>query len=810
MMDAFAQDLRHALQTLRRAPGFAAVAVLTLGLGIGANTALFSVVDAVLLRPLPFPDPERLVRVLSTVRGSEAAVSPPDFADWRRMARSFSGMAAMSTASAALSGDGVAEQVPDAQVTADFFRVMGVTPARGRTFTSEELQPGQNRVAVVSDALWRRRYGSDAGLVGRTIRVDGMSLQVVGIMPPGFTYPEGTQLWLPNAFDAQTLATQRGAHYLDVVARLAGGASAQSASREIAQVSDRIRADNPSVNIAWSAAVRSLRDEMVGDIQRPLFILLGAVGCVLLIACVNVANLLLARGMGRTRELAVRAALGASRMRLAGVVMAESLCLGIGGALLGCVLAAWGIGAVVGLAPEGVPGIAGARLDWRVLAFALGAGVLTSVVFGLLPALRAADAVSLAEGLREGGAAFGGRHGRRSRRALVVAEVALAVVLVVGAGLLLRSFARLRGVDPGFDPRNVVTFGVALPDAYGQPRTAAFFASLLERARALPGVRSAGAIFGLPLTDFGYGITVRDLDGRQLSSQEQESIVVPQVRIVTPDYFRTLGIAPLRGRAIEPDDREGRPPVVVVSASAARRLWGDQDPIGHRFTLGTRFGLGPNHIQGGGEVVGVVPDLHDVSLARPGRPTVYLSHDQFRIGYMTVAVRAAGDPMALVNALRSEVTSLDADVPIFRVRSMEDVVAASVASQRFYAALISVFAALALGLAAVGVYGVLAQAVGERTREIGLRMALGAAPAQVTMLVVRQGVAPAAAGLALGLALAFGLTRLIEKMLFEVQPKDAPTYLLVTSLILFVALAASWLPARRAARVDPLVALRSE
>ena len=812
-MDTLIQDGRYAFRALRKSPGFTLVAVLTLALGIGANTAIFSVVNAALLRPYPFPEPDRLVAVRSLAHGEAQMASPADFLDWRGMAQSFAGVAAFTGASMALSGEGPAEEVRGETVSADFFRILGVAPALGRTFGPDEESPGRDHEVILGDALWRSRFGADPLVVGRTVRLDGQPWLVVGVMPRGFAFPSEARMWMPLAF-APEIAAMRGGHYLDVIARLRPGATFESASGEMAAIAARLGAEYPAVNIHWSAGVASLRDATVGDVRPTLLLLLGAVGFVLLIACVNVANLLLSRGTGRAREHAVRAALGASTLRLARGVMAESLWLGLAGSALGLALAAWGTDAVVALAPQGLPGLADVRVDPVVLAFAVALGVMTSLLFGLLPAWRATHHATLADRLRDGGAALGGRHGRRSRQGLVVAEVALAVVLVVGAGLLLKSFVRLRGVDPGFDPAGVLTFDVSLPDATTPPQAERFFGSLIGRLEALPGVQSAGGIFGLPLRDFGYGITLSEVDGRQLSPQEQEAGVVPQIRVVTPDFFRTLGIRLVRGRAFTDTDREGTVPVAVVSETAARRIFGARDPLGHHFTLGTRLGLGKDHLRVGGEVIGVVRDVHDQTLAAAGRPWVYVVHAQFPVSYLSLALRTGGKPASLVGPARAALAAVDPDVPMDRVRTMGEWVSTSMAGRRFYAWLIGGFAALALGLAAVGVYGVLAQSVGERTREIGLRVALGAAPGDVTGLVVRQGLRPAALGLGIGLALAVAvtsaLTKVLAPMLFAVRPTDVATYAAVVAVILAVALVAAWAPARRAARVDPMVALRSE
>ena len=812
-MDTLLQDLRYALRTLLKSPGFTLVAVLTLTLGIGANTALFSVIDAALLRPLPYPEPDRLVRVFSTsARSGEWSASPADFFDWQRMTHSFSALAATNSGSMALSGEGPAERMRVVTVTQDFFRVLGVAPVLGRAFAAEEMETGRDHEVVLGDAVWRSRFGADPRVVGRTVRLDGEGYLVVGVMPRGFSFPADAVMWIPLSFQPD-LRAMRGGHYLGVVGRLRAGVAVAAASSEMATVAARIDADNPNVNIGWSAGVQSLRDATVGDVRPALLVLLGAVGFVLLIACVNVANLLLSRGAGRARELAVRAALGASSVRLARGVLAESLWLGVAGAVLGLGVATWGTDAIVSLAPGGIPGLAGSHLDATVLGFAAALGLVTSLLFGLLPAWRATHVWSLAQGLREGGAALGGRQGRRSRQGLVVAEVALAVVLVVGAGLLLKSFVRLRSVDPGFDPRGVATFDVSLPNAYTPAQARQFFAALMVRVRALPGVRSAGAIFGLPLTDFDYSISLHEVDGHVLSPQEEESGFSPQLRVVTPDFFRALGIPVLEGRSFSGADREGSGYVAVVSASAARLLFGSVDPIGHYFSLGTHF-FGPSYPRVGGNVVGVVPDVRDLSLAQAGRPVVYFVHDQFPAAPMSVVMRTDGDPAALIKPAQAALAAVDPTIPMYNVSTMGEWISGSIARRRLYATLIGVFAVLALGLASVGVYGVLAQAVGERTREIGLRVALGAAPVEVTALVVRQGLAPAVLGMGGGVALALGLTRLLARalapMLYKVQASDLATYLLVVGLMFGVALLAAWVPARRAARVDPIVALRSE
>jgi putative ABC transport system permease protein len=806
-MNSLLIDLRYALKGLRRSPAFTSVAVLTLALGIGANVAIFSVVNAALVRSLPYPAPDRLVQLFAQTRKLHGAVSPPDFADWRVQSHSFTEMAAVNEGSWALSGEGPAEQVPGAAVTSGFFRVLGIAPDRGRGFTDDEAVPGQDNTVVISERLWRTRFGGDSTVLGKAIRLDGVSRLVTGIMPAGFDFPGGSELWVPLGFTANDLATQRGAHYLDVFARLAPGVTLQRAALEMGAIASRIDKEFPQINPGQTVRIVRVHDALIGDARQSLLILLGAVGLVLLIASVNVANLLLARGTSRARELTLRLALGAPTGRLASLVLAESLWLGLGGAIAGLAIAAWGTQVLVGLAPP-IAGLRDVVVDRTVFAFAMLEGLGTSLAFGLLPALRAARRLDLQRGLREGGAALGGQSGRRSRSVLVAAEVALAVVLVIGAGLLLRSLARLRNVDPGFDPRGVLTFQISLPDRYAPERSAQFYANLLDSITTLRGVESAGAIFGLPLSDFGYQISVSELDGRQLPEEEQERVISPQVRVITPAYLPTMGIPVRRGRGFTSADRYGTMPVVLVNETAARELWPGVDAVGHHLTLGTRLGLGRD--RAGGEIVGVVGDTRDRSLATQSRPQVYFVHDQFPTGYMTVAIKAAVPPGSLAKQIQPALTALDPDVPMFRIRTMDEWIGRSIGAPRFYALLLGLFAFLALMLALIGVYGVLSQAVGERTREIGLRIALGAEPGQVRSLVMRQGLLAVASGMGPGVLLALAATPVLRHELFGVSPVDLWTYATVVGLLLATAVVAAWVPARRAASVAPIVALAAD
>jgi predicted permease len=806
-------DLRYALRALRRQPGFAATAVVTLALGIAATTAVFSVVYGVLLRPLPFPHSERLVRVFAERSGGLWTVSPPDFTDWRAQAASFEHLAAVNTdMSVALTGDGPATRRVAAAVTANFFATLGVPPALGRGFTEAHEVPGQDRAAVLSDALWRTQYGADPGVLGRFLRLDGAEYEVVGVMPPDFDVPAGTELWLPLAFTVADLTTQRGAHYLDVYGRLRAGTTVEQADQEVWDIAARLGAAFPEANPDWRAAAVGLRTALVGDAQRPLYALLGAVGLVLLMSCVNVASLLLARAVSRDQEIAIRVALGVGRGRLVRAVLAESLVLALAGGVLGAGLATWGVDWLTRLAPPTLPRLEQVRVDPYVLAFTLAVSGLTGLIFGAAPSLQllrrreASGALALSE--RSGTA---GRAAQRWRRGLVTVQIALAVTLLAGAGLLIRSFARLTATDPGFRPEGVLTFNLSLPEVgYEDPARAAAFAARVEEGfRALPGVSHVGMIFGLPLSGFGFSITPTALDGRRLTDEEQNAFPVYfQLRFVTPGYFETMGITRLQGRTFTDLDRAGAPTVAVVNETAARHLFGTTDVIGRRVEHGTRMGLGGDRVNG--EIVGVVRDVKDVALSAAARPHVYFPHAQWPVDFLQPVLRTTGDPLALAELARRVVATVDPNVPVYQVRTISQLRNASTGRTRFLMLLLAVFAASALTLAAVGIYGVGAFAVAQRRRELGIRMALGARASDIVGLVLRQGAALAAGGAVLGLAGALLATRALRGLLFEVTPTDPPTLTAGTVTLVLVTLVASYAPARRAARVDPMEALRYE
>jgi putative ABC transport system permease protein len=814
-LEMLLQDIRHAVRSLRKRPGFAAVTILTLALGVGANAAIFSAVRAVLLRPLPFPDPDRLVQVFSTsVKAPNrtiGAASPPDFYDWRRDSRSFSELAAFNAGSFALTGQGDAEQIPGANVTAHFFDVLGVRALYGRSLQASDDVTGAPEVAVIGHALWMRRFGGDPSIVDRTITFDGVPHRIVGVMPHAFAFPLQSEMWVPQKFTERDLATQRGAHYLDVIGRLREGASVEQARAEMTSIAIRLAEAHPSTNKDNRISVHGLRDAIAGDFRTPLLILLGAVGFVLLIVCVNVAGLFLTRALGRTRELAVRAALGAGRFRLVRGVVVESVLLALAGGAGGLALAYVASDAIAAVQRGvGIPLLDETRVDRVVVVFTATLSFVAALAFGAFPAWHTSSVGDVARRIREDSAtATGDRQKQRLRSALIIVETALAVVLLVGAGLLLRSFLAIASVALGFDGTGVQTFTISLPEArYQQPsQRAAFVDSLMRDIGGQPGVEAAGAVFGLPLTGFGYSISMSTLDGRKLDDDEQMARSL-QVRVATPDYFRSMGIPIVRGRAFSESDRLGSEQVVLVNETAAHRLWPNDNPLGHHFTLGTRMGQGGAN--SGGTVIGVARDVRDFGPTLAVRPAVYLAHAQSPVSFMTVTVRTRGEPGNALELLRTVVAAADRDLPMFRVRTMDQIAADAVAQPRVYLGLLGLFALTALLLAAVGIYSVLSHAVSQRTREIGIRLALGAGRGTVMRMVLGQAALLAAIGLALGLGLAAGTARLARRLLYGIEPTDAATYVLVALGLFIIAFLASYVPARRAGRVNPVTALRCE
>jgi len=811
-LDTLWQDIRFGFRTLLRSPATSVVALLTLALGIGANTAIFSVVNGVLLQPLPYPDPGELVIVLESNPGlgfPRFSVAPPNFDDWRRQNQVFGSMAAVSQGRFNLTGGERPEAVAGAQVTPEFFPTIGVPPALGRGFLPEEGRAGGPKVAVLSHGIWQRRFGSDPGIVNRQIPIDGESFTVIGVMPPGFSFPSKCEVWLPLPWDFPPAS--RGGHFLVVFGRLKDGMTLERARTEMKAIAARLERQYPDSNKGWTTELRLLQDSIVENVRPALLLLLAAVAFVLLIACANVANLLLARLASREREIAVRTALGAGRARLVRQMVTESVVLFLVGGALGLVLATWATRALVAFYGEGLPSQQEIGIDSRVLFFTLVLALVTGILFGLAPALSATSG-GLFGALKEGGRAVaGGARGRLMRNLLVLGEVAVALVLLVGAGLLLRSFARLRAVDPGFHPKGVLTAELILPEKkYAeQERQILFTRELLDRLRAIPGVQSADTVFPMPLGGNGF-VLAFEVQGRPVAASEDSSLHA-NVRLVTPDFFRTMGIRVLQGRVFTPRDDAKSIPVIVINKIMADRIWPGESPVGKRITFGDSEGPDVQWM----EVIGVVAGIRHQALDKDPGSEVYWAQLQNPVsGQLSVVLRTQGEPTKLAGAVREAVRSIDGDLPVERVRRMEDVVSEALTSSRFQTVLLGIFAGAALLLAAIGVYGVISYSVAQRTHEIGIRMALGARRPEVLGLVVRQGMTLVLAGVGVGLAfsllLTWWLSERIAGFVYGGRAVDPPTLVAVPLMLLAVALLANWLPALRATRVEPVVALRSE
>ncbi len=799
------KDLLYAIRSLRKSTGLAIVAIVVLTLGIGANAAIFSVVDAVLLRPLPYPEADRIVCIEETYGdGSTDSPSPATFVDFRDQSRSFDHVAAFATGWFNLSGEGEPERLAGATVTGDFFDVLGVHPATGSWVSADA---SGERTIVLSDGLWRRRYAAQP-VIGRHIRVGGESLVVTGVMPRGFQFPESAELWVSSRFAVPEYPLEptkdptgsRTRHYFDVVGRLAPGSSAQSAGLELDAIAKHIAAADPSGgSTGLGARTIGLRESLVGDVRPSLLILFGAVGFVLLITCANVANLLLGRAAARRREMATRAALGAGRWRLVRQVLVESVLLSAVGGMLGLLVAVWTIRPLASLAPASLLGAAEPSLDWRVLLFAVAASLVTGVAFGLLPALHMSQ-VDLGELLNDAArGSTGGKRQNRVRSLLVVGEIAVSLVLLVCAGLMLKSLARIGDVNPGFQPHGLLTAQIGLPPARYSDAAAkrAFFDAVLERVRALPGVVSAGATTRMPLTggNSSRGLVV---EGFVASGPDQEPEA--DYRAISPEYYRTMGIPLREGREFASTDSETAPAVTIVNETFVRRYIPNGDPIGKHVTIS---GTGSSR-----EIVGVVGDVHHADLVTPVRPEMSVPFAQDPWPFMTLAIRTESPGSVSVGGLQEAVRAVDADQPIARIATMEQLFSRSTEARRFNASLLSLFAAVALALAALGVYGVVSFTVAERTHEIGIRMALGADRGDVVALVLRQAVGLAAGGVAFGVVTAFGLSRLVAGMLYGVQPSDPGVFVVVALLLAGVAVLASVIPAVRASRADPMTALQ--
>ncbi|HET7552834.1 MAG TPA: ABC transporter permease [Gemmatimonadaceae bacterium] len=813
-MDTLLQDIRYAVRKLLRAPGFALVAVATLALAIGATTAVFSIVNGVLLQPLPFEDPSRIVSVSSMGKSGEPVyMSALDYIDYRDGSKSFESMAQYTGESVNLTGSGVQPmRLTEARVGARFFDVLGVRAQRGRFFTANEDSPEAPRVAVISDALWRGRFGADPGVLGRSIALDDVQYTVVGVAEPELRFPEQPDVWVPYVFQPYELGpNSRGGHSLWGIARVKPGASIAGASAELEGIARNLEAKFPESNTGFGAMAEPLRDQIVGDVRPALLAMLGAVGLVLLIACANVANLLLVRAAARESEMAVRTALGAGRGRIVRQLVTESVLLALAGAALGVVLASWAVSAVVALGPRGLPRLAEVAVDGRVLLFAAGVALLNGILFGLAPAIQAARS-NTGQSLRDGprGSSRGGA--KRTRNALVVVEMALAVMLLIGAGLLMRSFIRLVNVNPGFRTEQLVTFNVTLPDAkYPFDRQRVAFTSELQSSLGeLPGTKDVAVSFGRPMERMGI-FTVFEVEGRPASSPDNRSTSVMQP--VSPEYFSALGIPLVRGRLYTAlDNRRGAPAVVVINRELARRYFATENPIGKRITLGMSHDTaGPNTpVEAGGEIVGIVGDVKQFGLDSDVRPMVYLPFAHVPLNHVSVLVRSSADPRLLESEIRSRVRALDPDLPIFDLGTMKQMVSDSVSQPRFYLLLLGAFAGVALLLAALGVYGVISYAVSQRTRELGIRIALGASEERVVRLVLSSGVSLALGGVVAGVLASLYATRLLRTLLFGVPSTDPVTFGAVALLLILVGALAAFIPARRAASVNPVIAMRAE
>jgi len=805
-MDTLLQDLRYALRQLMRNRGFTLVAVLTLTLGIGANTAIFSVIRGVLLRPLPFPEPDGLMLAVGVIGSQRAGVTAPDFIDWRAGSRTLD-LAAMTTYNANLTGIDEPERVTAARVTANYFAVLGVRPLLGRVFTPDEEPEGAPHVVVLTEGFWRNRLGADSSALGRTLTLDDVPYTIVGVMGTGAeALQNGENLWVPLALRRGEIAAT-GARFLDVVARLHPGVKRERASDELQTIAARLKEVRPWSNKDVTAELVPMAEVVVGDSRRPLLLLFGAVGLVLLIACANVANLLLVRTTARGRESAIRTALGAGPSRLIRQLLTESVVLALLGAAGGLLLAAWGTGLLVQALPAGTPRLDQVRLDGMVLVFTLVVATLTGIVFGLAPALRAARPDLVSE-LTEAARGSGGRQRRRLGGALIVSEIAVALVLLVSAGLLLRSFAAVTRVDPGFDTEHVTAVRIALPGGrYGSPaQVVLFYQPLIARAREVPGVQESAVASSVPFGNAGFNLSIA-IEGRPAPARMEDTpMIFP--RAVSAGYFHAMGIRLLEGREFESSDRSGAMRVGIINETAARRFFPGESPLGRRFT--------PDDDGGVMQVVGVVSDVRGFGLSSEPRPELFLPieqatplHWEWTGRAMSLVVRAGTDAR-LDAPLREAVWTLDRSLPIYSIWTVRDLMARSVAPRRLFMLLIAGFAAVALLLAAIGIYGVMTFTVSQRTRELGIRVALGAVRQDVFRLVVGRAMALTGLGLAIGVAVAIAATRLLTQSLYGVRPTDPITYLAIAALMCVVTFVASYLPARRAARVDPMVALRTE
>lgn len=805
MATSVLSDLRYGLRRLLRRPSFTLVVLITLALGIGINTAIFSVVNAVLLRPLPFPESDDVVMVWQAslpTKERVVPVSPANYFDWREQNEVFESTTAYLNWNLNLTGGDQPEKVRGSYVFPSFFDVLRVEPAIGRTFRPEEEQVGNDKVVVLSDGLWRTRFGGDPSILSRTMTLDDESFVVIGVMPPDFRFPnDEIQLWLPIAFEPDQIS--RGAQYLSTLARLRPGVGLEQARSNMDAIASRLEEEYPEDNRGWGAKVVSLREQLVGDVQPTLLILLGAVGFLLLIACVNIANLLLAQASTRQQEIAVRTALGASRGRLVRQLVNEAVVLALAGGALGLVLAARGTDLLVAMSAGTLPRGQEVGLDSTVLVYTLLLSLVTGLLFGVMPARESLKA-DLSSSVKEGGRGGAGIAGRRLRAALVVAEIGLAVMLLIGGALMLRSFAELRSQDPGFEPENVLSVAVSLPDAtYDTPgEVIGFFRTAIEQLGERTGVERVGSISVLPLSGFA-AYRRFTIDGRPATPGEEPSA---GNNVVTPGYFETLKIQLVQGRTFTWEDGPEAPFVAAVSRSAAEAFWPGKNPIGERIRFGDAESDDPLRT-----IVGVVGDIKHTGLGDDPRPEVYVPLSQELRQEQTLLIRVQGsDPMQIVPSVRGEVAALDPDLPLSRIMSLEEVVSRSIDRPRFYTVLLNLFAVVGLILTMVGIAGMMSYNVERRTREIGIRMALGAKRGDVLVMILRHSLKLALIGVGAGVIGALLASRFLAAYLYGISTTDPMSFIAIPLLLLAVALLAAWLPARRATRTEPVTALRYE
>jgi len=806
-MKTLVQDIRFGFRTLFQKPSFTIAAILALGLAIGSSSAMFSVVNAVILKPLNFDDSENVVIIWESaprLNFDTFTASPANFVDWRTQAKSFEYMAAYQRTQFTLTGvNDAAERVPGALVSSDYFNLMKTPAFIGRTLLPEEAAPGKDKVVVLSYGFWNRRLGSEREVVGRKLTLNGEPYNIVGVMPDHFMYPTNTELWTPTDINVNQ---GRGGHYLVAIGRLKAGVTIENANTEMKKISADLSRAYPDSNDGWTSKVINLHDDIISDVRQSLYILLGAVGFVLLIACANVANLLLARGTDRNKEIAVRTAMGASRGRIMRQLLTESVILAVAGGLLGIILAYVALSTFVSMAPPSLPRVQETVMDRTVLAFAVALSLMTGLAFGIIPAFQVSR-TSLGESLKDATrGSSGGSERHRVRSLLVVSEIALTIIVLVGAGLMLQSLGKLAGVDVGFNPKNVLTAQFNLSRVrYGTPDAQrAFIDRVLERLSALPGVTNAATTSALPLGGGSMVITYK-IAGRPVAPQDEPSAAI---RFITPNFFKALQVPMVKGREFTEQDRETAPAVIIINEALARREFPNEDPLGKQMLIG--YGNSDNDGQTPRTIIGVVKDMRIISVRGKPEPQYYLPYAQMTFSSLAVALRTANQPAALASALRNEMKNLDADIALFNVRPYEEVVAASIGQARFNASLLATFGGVALLLASVGVYGVMAYSVNQRTHEIGIRMALGQRRTSVLSMILRQTLTLTGIGLVIGIIGAFALTRLMETMLFNVDPTDPVTFLEVSLVLMVVAALAGYFPALRATRVDPMIALRYE